>query len=70
MFPNRRNYLFLTIIIKFDEENKVRDFVVTDRQGQIVGKVKDLILDANRRLNLVISQQTNQKNRKNHSSDI
>ncbi|MDB9384434.1 DUF2382 domain-containing protein [Nodularia spumigena CS-584] len=49
-------------------KNKVRDFVVTDRQGQIVGKVKDLILDANRRLNLVISQQTNQKNRKNHGT--
>jgi sporulation protein YlmC with PRC-barrel domain len=49
-------------------KNKVRDFSVTDRQGQIVGKVKDLILDANRRLNLVISQQRNQKNRKNHGT--
>jgi sporulation protein YlmC with PRC-barrel domain len=38
-------------------KNKVRNFSVTDQQGQIVGRVKDLILDANRRLNLVISQQ-------------
>lgn len=51
-------------------KNKVRDFAVTDRQGQIVGKVKDLILDANRRLNLVISQQGNEKFLKHGTPDV
>ncbi|WP_414563793.1 MULTISPECIES: DUF2382 domain-containing protein [unclassified Anabaena] len=41
-------------------KNKVKGFVVIDRQGQLVGKVKDILLDANRRLNLVISQQLHQ----------
>ncbi|MDP5339672.1 MAG: YsnF/AvaK domain-containing protein [Nodularia sp. (in: cyanobacteria)] len=50
--------------------NKVKNFSVTDQQGQIVGKVKDLILDANRRLNLVISQQGNQKVLKNGTPDV
>ncbi len=39
---------------------KVVGFDVIDNQGQVVGKVKDLILDNKRRLNLVISQQVNQ----------
>ncbi|MBE9197571.1 DUF2382 domain-containing protein [Nodularia sp. LEGE 06071] len=51
-------------------KNKVRDFAVTDRQGQIVGKVKDLILDANRRLNLVIFQQANEKFLKHGTPDV
>ncbi|BBD58805.1 hypothetical protein NIES2109_15840 [Nostoc sp. HK-01] len=38
---------------------KVASFDVIDNQGQLVGKVKDLILDNQRRLNLVISQQVN-----------
>ncbi len=50
--------------------NKVRNFYVTDPQGQIVGKVKDLILDANRRINLVISQQGNHKVLKNGTSNV
>ncbi|HYW19739.1 MAG TPA: DUF2382 domain-containing protein [Nodularia sp. (in: cyanobacteria)] len=41
--------------------NKVRNFSVTDHEGELVGKVKDLILDANRRLNLVVSQEGNKK---------
>jgi sporulation protein YlmC with PRC-barrel domain len=41
-------------------KKKVKDFAVIDKQGQSVGKVKDLVLDANHRLNLVISQKTNQ----------
>jgi sporulation protein YlmC with PRC-barrel domain len=42
-------------------QTKIRDFSVRDRQGEIIGKVKDLILDANQRLNLVISPQGNQR---------
>ncbi|AFY42619.1 DUF2382 domain-containing protein [Nostoc sp. PCC 7107] len=38
---------------------KVAGFDVIDNQGQLVGKVKDLILDNQRQLNLVISQQVN-----------
>ncbi|MBW4565484.1 MAG: YsnF/AvaK domain-containing protein [Mojavia pulchra JT2-VF2] len=44
--------------------SKVRKFSVIDRQGQLLGEVQDLVLDANHRLNLVISKQKNQKNRK------
>lgn len=42
-------------------KNKVRNFVVIDRQNQLVGEVRDLIVDANRQLNLVISKQVNQQ---------
>ncbi|MBE9008168.1 DUF2382 domain-containing protein [Fortiea sp. LEGE XX443] len=41
-------------------KKKVANFDVIDNQGQLVGKVRDLILDSNQRLNLVISQQVNQ----------
>ncbi|MBW4675782.1 MAG: YsnF/AvaK domain-containing protein [Desmonostoc geniculatum HA4340-LM1] len=41
-------------------KNKVHNFVVFDNQGELVGKVQDLIVDANHRLNLVISNQVNQ----------
>lgn len=44
-----------------DLKEKVKNFVVIDRQGQLVGVVHDLIVDANRRLNLVISNQANQE---------
>lgn len=44
-----------------DLKEKVKNFVVIDRQGQLVGMVHDLIVDANRRLNLVISNQANQE---------
>ncbi|BAY94466.1 MULTISPECIES: YsnF/AvaK domain-containing protein [unclassified Tolypothrix] len=40
--------------------SKVRNFTVIDRQGQLLGVVKDLVLDAQNRLNLVISKQINQ----------
>lgn len=40
-------------------KRRVKYFTVIDSQGQILGKVKDLILDSNRQLNIVISQQTN-----------
>jgi stress response protein YsnF len=43
-----------------DLKKKVKDFAVFDQQGQLVGVVYDLIVDANRRLNLVISNQVNQ----------
>jgi len=33
-----------------------KDFAVLDRQGQLMGQVKDLILDNNRQLNLVVSR--------------
>ncbi len=42
-----------------DLRKKVRNFAVFDNQGQLVGVVHDLIVDTNRRLNLVISNQTN-----------
>ncbi|GAX36735.1 DUF2382 domain-containing protein [Nodularia sp. NIES-3585] len=51
-------------------KNKVQDFSVTDKQGQLVGKVKDLIFDANRRLNLVISQQPNQRFIEDSTPDV
>lgn len=38
---------------------KVQNFAVLDMQGQRLGEVKNLILDANRQLNLVISEDTN-----------
>ncbi|MFN6464368.1 MAG: YsnF/AvaK domain-containing protein [Nostoc sp. DedVER02] len=40
-----------------DLRKKVNNFTVFDRQGQLVGVVHDLIVDNNRRLNLVISNQ-------------
>ncbi|WP_375511721.1 YsnF/AvaK domain-containing protein [uncultured Nostoc sp.] len=43
-----------------DLRKKVINFAVFDQQGEIVGVVHDLIVDANRRLNLVISKQANQ----------
>ncbi|MEH2027910.1 YsnF/AvaK domain-containing protein [Nostoc sp.] len=44
-----------------DLRKKVNNFAVFDKQGQLVGVVYDLIVDANRRLNLVISNQANQQ---------
>ena len=44
-----------------DLKNKVINFAVFDQQGGLVGVVHDLIVDANRRLNLVISNQGNQQ---------
>lgn len=36
--------------------NKLKAFAVIDRQGRIVGHIRELTLDKNRRLNLVISK--------------
>jgi stress response protein YsnF len=44
-----------------DLRKRVNNFTVFDRQGQLVGVVHDLIVDANRRLNLVISNRANQE---------
>jgi stress response protein YsnF len=44
-----------------DLKKKVNTFTVFDQQGQLVGVVHDLIVDTNRRLNLVISNQANQE---------
>ncbi|MEH1967606.1 MULTISPECIES: YsnF/AvaK domain-containing protein [unclassified Nostoc] len=44
-----------------DLRQKVKNFAVFDKQGQLVGIVHDLTVDANRRLNLVISNQANQQ---------
>lgn len=44
-----------------DLRKKVKNFAVIDRQGELVGVVHDLIVDANRRLNLIISNQANQE---------
>ncbi|OUL19918.1 DUF2382 domain-containing protein [Nostoc sp. 106C] len=40
--------------------SKVRNFAVLDKKGQLVGEVRELVLDAGNRLNLVISQRVNQ----------
>jgi stress response protein YsnF len=42
-------------------KNKVNNFFVFDSQGELVGKVQDLIVDANHRLTLIISNQKNQQ---------
>ncbi|AUB34694.1 Stress response protein YsnF [Nostoc flagelliforme CCNUN1] len=44
-----------------DLRKKVNNFAVFDQQGELVGVVHDLIVDNNRRLNLVISNQANQE---------
>jgi len=41
---------------------KVQNFAVLDMEGQRVGEVKNLILDANRQLNLVVSEDSNEFN--------
>ena len=38
---------------------KVQNFAVLDMQGEAVGEVKNLVLDANRQLNLVVSEDPN-----------
>lgn len=40
-------------------KGKLNNFVVVDKQGEVMGQVKDLTLDTNRQLNLVISRITN-----------
>ncbi|OYD95457.1 hypothetical protein CDG76_10895 [Nostoc sp. 'Peltigera membranacea cyanobiont' 210A] len=50
-----------TISSLADLRKKVNNFAVFDKQGQLVGVVHDLIVDGNRRLNLVISNQANQQ---------
>ncbi|BAY26190.1 hypothetical protein NIES2100_60040 [Calothrix sp. NIES-2100] len=40
--------------------SKVKNFAVLDKKGQLIGEVKNLILDSENRLNLVISQWDNQ----------
>ncbi|MEH2355284.1 YsnF/AvaK domain-containing protein [Nostoc sp.] len=50
-----------TISSLADLRKKVSNFAVFDKQGQLVGVVHDLIVDGNRRLNLVISNQANQQ---------
>lgn len=42
-------------------KHKVKNFVVFDSQGELVGKVQDLIVDSNHRLNLVISNRVNEQ---------
>ena len=36
-------------------KSKLINFILLDRQGELIGEVKDLILDTNRQLNLVVS---------------
>ncbi|WP_445633394.1 DUF2382 domain-containing protein [Nostoc sp. DSM 114161] len=42
-------------------KHKVKNFVVFDSQGELVGNVQDLIVDSNNRLNLVISNRVHQE---------
>ena len=41
---------------------KLKDFAIVDSQGQFAGNVKDLILDDNRQINLIVSQPSNNLN--------
>ncbi|MDZ8262307.1 YsnF/AvaK domain-containing protein [Nostoc sp. ChiQUE01b] len=50
-----------TISSLADLRKRVNNFAVFDNQGQLVGVVHDLIVDGNRRLNLVVSNRANQK---------
>lgn len=36
--------------------SRIKNFTVLDRQGELIGEVKDLILDTNSQLNLVVSR--------------
>lgn len=42
-------------------KKKVKNFVVVDRQGQLIGEVRDLIIDTNRQLNFVVSKLVDQE---------
>lgn len=35
---------------------KVKNFTVVDKQGKLVGEVRDLVVDANRQLNIIVSK--------------
>ncbi len=37
-------------------KRKIKNFAVLDKQGQVVGKLRDLILDSHRQLNVVVSR--------------
>ncbi|QIR38720.1 DUF2382 domain-containing protein [Tolypothrix sp. PCC 7910] len=50
--------------------SKVRNFAVIDRQGQLLGVVKDLVLDAQNRLNLVISKHINQNSEESGAQQV
>lgn len=41
--------------------DKLKDFKVMDRQGQLIGEVKDLVLDNNRQINLIVSELSTDK---------
>ncbi|MBW4591664.1 MAG: DUF2382 domain-containing protein [Brasilonema angustatum HA4187-MV1] len=41
---------------------KLKKYTVIDRESQIVGEVRDLIIDINRQLNFVVSKSDNQEN--------
>lgn len=42
-------------------KKKVKNFAVLDREGQVVGEVRNLLIDANRQLTFVISTSENQE---------
>ncbi|NWF58304.1 MAG: DUF2382 domain-containing protein [Fischerella sp.] len=41
---------------------KIRNFAVFDQQGQLIGRVKDLLIDAHHQLNMMVSQIGEQQN--------
>lgn len=43
--------------------SKLKNFQVMDRQGQLIGEIKDLLLDDNRQINLVVAQVANDESR-------
>ena len=50
--PTNNTYIE-TLVEKLRE--RINNFTVLDRQGELIGEVKDLMLDANSQLNLVVS---------------
>jgi stress response protein YsnF len=50
--------------------SKVKNFAVLDKKGQLLGEVRELILDAENRLNLVISPYLNQHGRESNGKQL
>ena len=56
-----RNVISLTSKLK----SKVNNFDVVDKQGRLIGKVKDLVINANRQLNFVIENLSSSNGKNN-----
>lgn len=52
--PVKTNARISTLVEKL--RGKLKNFIVLDRQGQLIGKVEELLLDTQGQLNLIVSQ--------------